>query len=269
MIARILFAFLWRDVRIQLSYRVEFVLNLLSILFAVGTFYFVSKLIGAAPLPDLAAYGGAYFPFVLIGVAFSTYQGVGLRSLAQSIRQEQYLGTLEPVLSSPVRLPLFLFASAQWDFLYSTFEVGVYLAVGILVFGARYPHANLASAFVMLALTLSSFLSIGVMSAAFILRYKRGDPVAWIVGTASELLGGVYFPISVLPPWLKAASLLVPMTHALEGLRRAALKGDSLWEVRGPAMSLAAFTALVMPLGIWLFRRSLDAARRDGSLGHY
>lgn len=267
--SRILLAFLVRDARIQLSYRLEFVLNAFSILSSVATFYFVARLFGAAAAPALAGYGGDYFAFVLIGIAFSTYQGVGLRSLAASIRQEQYLGTLESVLAAPVRLPVFLIASAQWDFLYATLEVALYLGAGVLLFGQRFPGADLPAALLMLSLSLAAFLSIGILSAAFILRFKRGDPIAWLVGAASELLGGVYFPVDILPGWLRRLSALAPMTHSLEGLRRALLQGAGPAGVARPALALAAFTAVALPAGVLLFRRALDAARRDGTLGHY
>jgi ABC-2 type transport system permease protein len=42
-------------------------------------------------------------------------------------------------------------------------------------------------------------MGLGIISAAFIMRFKKGNPVTWMVATASELLGGVYFPIDVLP----------------------------------------------------------------------
>ena len=39
----------------------------------------------------LSAYGGDYFAFVLIGVAFAAYHKIaGLNSLFQSLRQEQF-----------------------------------------------------------------------------------------------------------------------------------------------------------------------------------
>lgn len=269
MTLRIMAAFLRRDALIQMSYRLAFVLDILSIVFSVATFYFVSRLVGPSSEGLLSSYGGQYFPFVLIGIAFSTYQGVGLHSFAQSIRQEQYLGTLESVLAAPVSPSSFLLASAQWDFLYATLQVTIYFCAAAAVFGFRLPNADWAAAAVILALTMAAFLSLGILSAAFVLTSKKGDPVTWLVSTASELLGGVFFPIALLPDSLKAVSNFIPMTHALEGLRKTLLGGASLSAVRGDAFFLGAFTAIFLPLGVWFFRRALAHARRAGSLGHY
>lgn len=264
---RLFLAFLRRDALYHLSYRFQFALEMLSIVLYVATFHFVGKMFGAAEA--LAAYGGDYFPFVLIGIAFAGYQSAGLHSLADSIRHEQTIGTLESVLASPVKIPVFLLASVQWSFLYATLEAAVYLAAGILLFGAAFPAAHIGAALLVAALTLCAFLSVGLLSAAFIIRFKRGDPVAWLLAAVSDLLGGVFFPVSVLPEPLRALSSLVPMTHALEGLRLALLRGAGVAEVAAQAGALAVFSAVLMPLGLFAFRRALEASRRDGSLGHY
>lgn len=265
---RIFWAFLKRDALSNFSYKLQFTLDLLSIVFSVATFYFVARLFGTVPLPALEAYGGDYFSFVLIGISFSAYQGVGLHSFSSSIRQEQYLGTLESVMAAPVRVPVFLLASAQWDFLYATLQVVLYLLAGVF-FGLRFPDSHIPAALLLTVLTVAAFSSLGVLSAAFIIKYKRGDPVTWLISTASELLGGVFFPVAVLPSSLQSLAQFVPMTHALEGLRASLLRGAGFAETAPQALALAAFTVVTMPLGILFFRKSLDGARREGSLGHY
>ena len=63
-------AFVKRDFSLQLSYKLSFFLQFLGIFLSVLTFYFIDKLIGAAAVPYLEPYGGDYFSFVLIGIAF-------------------------------------------------------------------------------------------------------------------------------------------------------------------------------------------------------
>ncbi|HNA61135.1 MAG TPA: ABC transporter permease, partial [Elusimicrobiota bacterium] len=127
---RTLWAFLRRDATIHVSYKVGFVMDMGGVFFSAATYYFIAKMFGSAAWPFLKNYGGDYFAFVLIGVAFAAYQNVGLNSFSQSLRQEQFLNTLEPLLMTPVNTPRFLLGSALWDFLYATLRVGVYLALG-------------------------------------------------------------------------------------------------------------------------------------------
>ncbi len=78
-------------------------MNLIGVFFSVLTFFFIAKLFGKAAAPHLQEYGGDYFPFVLIGIAFSTFLGVGLGTSAGALRQEQMIGTLEAMLITPTR----------------------------------------------------------------------------------------------------------------------------------------------------------------------
>jgi len=60
-----------------LSYTFGFVLDVMGVFFSAATFYYVAKLFGgaAATRPE-GVRAGINFPFVLIGIAFSTYQSV-------------------------------------------------------------------------------------------------------------------------------------------------------------------------------------------------
>lgn len=148
-------------------------------------------------------------------------------------------------------------------------EVVVYLTLGLAVFGLRMPMANIGPALAVLVLTLLAFMGLGVFAAAFIMRFKRGNPVTWLLATFSELLGGVYFPIDILPGWLKPFSIFVPMSHALEGLRRSLLAGAGWADISPQLIALCVFVLVTWPLGVLIFSISLKRSRADGTLGHY
>jgi len=262
-------AFFQRDLRSEASYRVAFILQFLNIFFQVGVFYFISRLLGPAAAPYLEPYRGDYFAFVLIGIAFAGYFGVGLSSFSGSLRQAQTTGTLEAMLATPTRLPQIVLGSALWDYALTTLKVLVYLAFGALAFGVNFGGGNFPAALLILALTLAAFSSLGIIAASFIMVLKRGDPVTWAFSALSGLMGGVYYPLSVLPEPLQWVGRLLPVTYALEGMRLALLNGAPFRELLPQVLALAAFTAVLLPLSLWAFRRAVRRARIDGSLTHY
>jgi ABC-2 type transport system permease protein len=107
------------------------------------------------------------------------------------------------------------------------------------------------------------------LAAAFILKFKRGNPIAWLMASLGELFGGVYFPTTILPEWMQKISNWMPMTHALSALRQSLLAGATIDQISSHLIFLGVFTVVIWPIGIGAFQLALKASQRDGSLGHY
>jgi ABC-2 type transport system permease protein len=267
-IGRRLRAFLVRDFYTEVSYRAAFLVGVGGILFRAFLFYFLAQFIGESAAPMLAEYDGDYFAFVLIGVAFGSYFGVGLTGFARALRQAQTTGTLEALLMTPTPVSQIIVGSAVWSYTYTTFRVFVYLLAGALL-GLDLSGANVAGAVVSLALAILSFASIGIIAASVIMVIKRGDPVTALLGNLANLVGGVFYPIAILPEWLQVAARLLPLTYALRAMRAALLNGAGWAELAPDLGALALFCLILFPLSLLIFRFAVEQARADGSLTHY
>ncbi len=262
-------AFIKRDIVEEMSYRFAFLMRLGGIVLVAFTLSFLSKLIGKAAVPYLRPYGGDYFSFVLIGIAFSGYLQVAVSEFSRSIRDAQMKGTLEAVLATPTGIPTIVFCSSLYRFVWTSLTVVLYLLIGGIIFGVRMTGANLLGALLILLLTIASFSGIGIISASFVMVFKKGDPLALALFGASVLLGGVYYPIAVLPPWLQKISYVVPIRHSLEGMRLCLLRQASFQMIAPSVMALVGFAAVLLPLGFLCFRYAVKRAKIDGSLTHY
>lgn len=262
-------AFLVRDFFIATSYRLSFLLQLSGVFFAVTSFYFLSRLFGQSP-ELLAEYGGDYLSFAVVGLALMSYFHTSFQSFATSIRNEQVQGTLEAVLLTPTGVATFAVASSAWDFLWSTWTAAVYIGFGWLLFGVEI-RGSLALGLGLLLLTILVFSSLGVLSASFVMVFKRGDPMAFVLGGLSAMLGGVFYPVRVLPEWLQSLAALLPITHALDGLRRVLLTGATASDpmVQRDIMVLLLFGAVATPASLLAFRAAVKLARREGTLVQY
>ncbi len=262
-------AFIRRDLRIQVTYRLSTLLQLLGVLMSVAAFYFMALLLGPAASPYLSEYGGNYFAFVLIGIAFGGYQAVGLYAFSEAIRSGQIQGTLEAILVTPTRLEMFLATSVLWSFLLASAQVVLYLGIGVALFGAPLGPAHVGTALLVLVLSLLAFSGLGILSAAFTLVTKRGDPVNFVLGGLATLLSGVYYPVDILPVWLRPVSYLLPMTHALRAMRLALLQGAGPAQVGRELFLLGLFASVSLPAGVLAFHRALRRARAEGTLTQF
>jgi ABC-2 type transport system permease protein len=266
---RILWAFFKRDLLIETGYRLSFTLQLLGIVPVILMFFFLSRLVnGVAPGP-LSAYGGNYFPFVLIGIAVQNYLTVSISGFSSSIRESQLSGTLEAVLAAPVKLPVFLMGSTAYSFVFNSLRIFLYLLVGGFFFGAPFHWSRIIPVLATLLLIITSFAALGIVSASFIILFKRGNPINWGISVLSWLLGGVYYPVSILPEWLQNLASFIPMTHALELLRMSLIVDRGMDNIAGHLLILTIWTVIGLPLSFWCFAWALDRARMKGNLGHY
>lgn len=262
-------AFLKRDFLINSSYKLSFLFELGSIVLSVLTFFFIAKLFGKNISGYLADYGSEYFPFVLIGIAFYGYLSTAMGSFTQAIGQEQDTGTLEAIILSPTKISTVLISGSLWNFLFTSLNIFLYLLLGVLFFNFPIDKINLPAVIIILILTIISFSSLGIISASFILILKRGDPVNWFFSGLSRFLGGVYFPITVLPLWVQKISSLLPITYSLHGMRMAILKGYSVIDISPDIFALILFSIIFLPFSIFCFKFALRKAKKDGSLLYY
>jgi ABC-2 type transport system permease protein len=264
-------AFVVRDFQLAVSYRLEFFMRLLSILFVTTTLYFIAQIFASG---FSTPYGQWRDPFLawITALPFLNYFMVGFSSLANAIRSEQAQGTLEGVLMTPINIPTLIVSSSAWDFVQATFHSFLYLFFGAALFGVEY-RGSFLLAVLFLLLTTLVLASLGILSASFAMVFKRGDPFGVIIGTGSALFSGVFFPTQLLNrvggDALGGVSRLIPTTHGIEGIRRVLIEGKGFAEVRDPLVTLLVFLAVLLPFSLWVFTRAVRRAKREGSLIQY
>ena len=141
--ARTAWAFVKRDFLIDTSYRTAFLGQLAFIFLGVSVFYYMGHVFDGAMSPALAAYGGNYFAFVLIGVALTDFLKVSLSTFNVSIRESQMMGTLEMMFLSPIGATSMLVYSSIWSYLLASLRFMTYLLTGFVLYGFDLQHANL------------------------------------------------------------------------------------------------------------------------------
>lgn len=262
---RVCQAYLVRDVLMTTSYRLAFVMQIASLGMSVFSLYFLSRLVGLHE--SIAVYGG-YFPYSVVGLAVVGFFMTGFRSFSAALRNEQTMGTLEAMLMTPARISHIIIATSIWKFFWSLLTAVFTIGAAVLFFDISF-SGNYAASLVLLVLTTITFSCLGILSASFIMVFKRGDPFGFFAGSLSFLLGGVAYPVEVLPGWLQKISQLLPITHGLRGIRDVLLAGQTFSDVVPQILILLVFVAIGVPVSLWVFRKSYNFARREGSLVHY
>jgi ABC-2 type transport system permease protein len=114
-----------------------------------------------------------------------------------------------------------------------------------------------------------AFAPFALLVAGAVILVKQAGAGAGFLVTGISLVGGFFFPVTLLPDWIQWVSNVQPFTPALNLLRHllvgAPLDG-SPWM---PVVKLAGFAAVLLPLALMILRLSIRLAQRRGTIIEY
>ncbi len=261
-------AFIRRDFLINRSYRIGFLLGIGGAIANTIVFFFLSSAIGVVGGPVAQTYGTDYFGFAIVGIAFTQLVAVGVGTMGGAVRDGQVTGTLELMLIGPTRPIAVLLSSGLFAHLSAFVSIAVYLLIGVAL-GLDLSKADWPATILGVALLIVACNAIGLVGAAVVVLIKQGNPVNWLITGASFVLGGVLYPTTVLPPVLESIANLLPLTPALQIVRRAMLGGASVGDLLPLFASLVVLTAIYVPIGLAAAAWAIRRARIDGSLAEF
>jgi ABC-2 type transport system permease protein len=253
-----------RDLHVYLSYRTRLVSQLLTSLFSLTLFYYVSHLVHVSGFSS----HGAYFGFVvvgisLIGVLYSCF------SIPELLRQELIAGTFDRLLLSPFGAIRSVIAMSLFPMVYS-FVLAIFtLGLGIVVFGLELHWSTVPLSIPVMLLVLAAFLPFGLLFAALTVVVKQGSVgTNWVIALLS-IVGGLYFPVTLLPGWLQTIAHLQPFTAATDLLRHLLVNSQLGQSAETSLLKLVGFSAVLLPLSIYALEYSIRFAQRSGTIIEY
>jgi len=267
-ILREIWLFFWRDLSIARTYRTVFVLEAVEALFGAAMFYYVARFVDTPALQRTLPQGGSYFAFSLVGFVFLDYLNAALDTFDRGLEESRDSGTLEHLLITQTSLPVFVAGSAIYPFVATTLRIVIYVAWAAALFGFPLHAANWLAVFAVLLVALLAFSGLGILSASYLLLFKRGNPAKWFFLGVSSVAGGMLFPVSILPDWLQVVARLNPVTYALEAMRASLLGGANVASLWRPLAILLLFAAVLLPLSMSAFAWSLRRTKITGTLTH-
>jgi ABC-2 type transport system permease protein len=250
------------------SYRIGVVLSLFALLFqAVPTLYVAGALQPFMNAPGRLP-GTQYYGWLITGTIGFLFLAAAMDSLPRAIESGLSTGTLEALLGTPTSVPTILAGISAGEIVWTGAKAAVFFT-GAVVLGAHVAWARIPEAFVVILLIVASHYPIGVLVGAFLVAFRRAGPLQNLVALLSGLLGGIYYPTTMIPSWVKNVSLVLPITPGLRALRGILLDGKSLATMWVDVGTLVLFCAVGFSVSAAAFSLALRHARRNGSLAQY
>jgi len=261
-------AFFRLDLIEQFSYPLPFVLSEVGVIFPIIFYFFIGQLVVGSEASDFV--GGDYFTFSAIGIVVSLIMASALGGFGRALQRSQNRGQFELLLAGPVRWIFLPAAMNSWRSFLGLINGTLTLLVAVAL-GASIIVSGIPEFVVLLILGVGASTAVGLLAASLMVVAKRSQPVLTLYGLASSLLGGALFSIDQLPEWLRWLSFAIPHTYVINSARAVLMDDPGTFFIPfGTAVIvLSLFNVVVLSLGLWLFGRSLQFARRESILGGY
>ena len=155
--------------------------------------------------------------YLLVGTLIWSYLSVVFDSVSEMISWERWEGTIEYTFMAPVSRSTHMIGTTLFAVTYGILRTLIILGVVTFFFQINLGKANLVGAMLLLLIGSVSFIGFGIVAAVLPLLFpERGSQMTHVIEALLLLISGIYYPISVLPDWLQAVSMLSPATYVLE-----------------------------------------------------
>ena len=161
-----------------------------------------------------------------------------------------------------------------WEWLTATFIYGfikiLLITLILSLIGLALYHFNLIDnlGFAVIPLVANLLIfgwAVGVFTSGLIIRWGHAaEALVWGIPYLLQPISAIYYPLSVLPPWLQWISRCLPSTYVFEGMRAASVSKEMPMDYFLIALGL---NFIYFVLGGIFFRQMYISSRKSGRLG--
>ena len=220
-------------------------------IFDINDYYYNNPDSNDEPVDSITYFTPAIIGFIVFFFAF-------LLTMLSFLRERKQ-GTMERILTSPVKRSEIILGYVFSYSLLSLIQATVVIIVTIFIFNAQieFSWINLLQAYLIVYILLLAALGTGIFLSTLAKSEFQIIQFIPLVILPFMLLSGVWAPIETLPAWLRPASSFVPLTYANIAMRNILIRNQNLFDVFIDIGILSIFAGVMILLGIISLNKKL------------
>jgi lipooligosaccharide transport system permease protein len=166
------------------------------------------------------------------GISYLSFVGAGLLSITVLMRamfemtyasyfKMVYQSTYDAILATPIDAESLAFGEILWALTHALFDTIIIMTVLVIFGAATSPWAVLAPLPLIVGATFMAGISLGITAHVHDIDAFN---LVMALFFSTMYVSGAFFPLEVLPVWLRVPSRVLPLTESIE-LTRAFLTG--------------------------------------------
>jgi ABC-2 type transport system permease protein len=261
-----------KEWKIELTYKPDFIRQFFEpFVYLFPYFLYGFALLGGRYSEHLRSITGIsdMVAYTFIGYLFIGFLNTACWAMGFSLRKEQWFGTLETIFVAPV--PRWVYVAGMA--LHSTCHQGLIMliqAVAITTFFAIVLQmSGIFVTMVVVLLMLLGLYGLGIVVAGLTIALKQWWVVSEALSTLIVVVTPIAYPLAVLPIVLRKASMFLPTTYGIIGVRHLLLGEELVVSLPTIFLRLTLILVVWLTFGMIVFLVMDRYGRRKGSLSIY
>ncbi len=218
----------------------------------------IAALVYGRARPDLLRYA-------VVALAANAFVFNAIFYVGEILDRERLNGTLVGLFLAPCPRLSWLSGFTLVGAVETALIAAVALGFGHVAFGVSF-DPDVPAILVALALLLVSLWGLGYVFSAAGLAIKKANQLSNVILPFAVLLGGVYYPVALLPTWLRFPARLLPLGYGMQALADATLHHAGIHALLPQLVPLAGFAVVLPIVGVLSFRLLERLVRVRGEL---
>jgi ABC-2 type transport system permease protein len=186
---------------------------------------------------------------LILFVFITSLAGAGL------LIQSRQLRVMQRMYSTPTSARSILFGEGLARFAIAAGQALFIFGVGALIFDVDWGQP--VGAFVLIAMFVLVGTSVGLLFGTIFSTPDQAGSIGPMAGIAMGMLGGCMWPLEIVPEPMRVLGHAFPHAWAMDAWIELIGRGGTLSDITTELAVLAAFVAVILPLGTWRLRRAL------------
>ena len=164
--------------------------------------------------------GGDYFSYIMLGELTLLIPATLLYHYTKAIKEMSRDHITSYLVTQSYNKTVFLLESVSSVFILRGIQLSLTMITIHLFFNFSFPLNQLLAFGIAIAVSLPSFVGLGLVAASIVLRWGRGERVIIMLSNSAYILAGVYFPTDVFPKYLGTLLDIISPFNLLLGVVR-------------------------------------------------
>lgn len=198
----------------------------------------------------------SYFDFIAPGIMAMTVMMSVMTGLPVAISQEKEVGTMDGMMVAPINRMSIILGKTLAQVVRGLLQGGIILVLAVGLFGVAI-QGSILLVFSLLLLGVFAFVGLGIVITSFAKDQETAQMMMTTLMFPMMFLSGVFFPIQQMPWYMQSISKFLPLTYAVDALRKVMVLGADVSDISSDLVVLVVFGVVTTIIAVPIFRRMM------------